>query len=268
MSQLYVIGTGHALVTGLYNSCFAVCDEGEFFLLDGGGGNGILSIMKQMNIPLTGVRAMFISHQHIDHLLGCIWVFRAVADAINFEKYSGNFSIYAEASLLEKFKEICRLTLQPKEVDLIGRRIMLFPVTSGQRLSVLSYDVSFFDSMSDRTVQFGCSLRLPSGSVLSYLGDEPLHPENDKYVLNTQWLIAEALCLDSEKEIFKPHEISHGTVADSCISAERLNVKNLVLTHTEDTHGSDRKRLYLKEGREYFSGNLFVPNDGEIIQLS
>ena len=59
-----------------------------------------------------------------------------------------------------------------------------------------------------------------------------------------------------------------GSAVASRISAERLNVKNLVLTHTEDTHGSDRKRLYLKEGREYFSGNLFVPNDGEIIQLS
>ncbi len=267
MSELYVIGTGHALVTELYNSCFAICDEGEYFLLDGGGGNGILAKMKQMNIPLGSLRAMFISHEHIDHLLGCVWVFRAVADAMNLQKYSGNFCIYAEASLLEKLKTICQLTLQPKEVGLIESRIFLCPVTSGQRLSVLNYDVTFFDCLSHRTVQFGCSLRLPSGEVLSYLGDEPLHAENYNYIRNTKWLIAEALCLDSEKDIYKPHEISHGTVVDACRIADMLNVKNLVLTHTDDSHGSNKKRLYIEEGKQFFRGKLFVPDDCEIIKL-
>lgn len=268
MNQLYVLGTGHALVTELYNSCFAVCNEGEFLLLDGGGGNGILSILKKMNVPLGSIKAMFISHEHIDHLLGCVWIFRAIADAINFDKYTGNFSIYAEPSLLEKLKTICSLTLQQKEVALIGSRIFLCPVSDGECLPVLSYNATFFNSGSERTVQFGCRLQLPSGGILTYLGDEPLHSENEKYVKNAQWLIAEALCLDSEEQIFKPHEISHGTVADSCSIAQKLQVQNLVLTHTEDTHGSLRKQLYQQEGKRFFNGNLFVPDDGEIIDLA
>ena len=46
-----------------------------------------------------------------------------------------------------------------------------------------------------------------------------------------------------------------------------LNVKNLILYHTEETHGEKRKELYLKEAEKYFNGKTYVPNDLENIQL-
>lgn len=49
--------------------------------------------------------------------------------------------------------------------------------------------------------------------------------------------------------------------------AEKLKVKNLILMHTEDSHIKERKELYTREGKEYFSGNLYVPDDGEKIVL-
>ena len=39
---LYVFGTGNAAVTNLYNTCFALRDSDEYFMVDAGGGNGIL----------------------------------------------------------------------------------------------------------------------------------------------------------------------------------------------------------------------------------
>ena len=44
-----------------------------------------------------------------------------------------------------------------------------------------------------------------------------------------------------------------------------LKVKNLILYHTEETHGNDRKRLYTEEAQSVFDGNIIVPNDMEII---
>ena len=38
-----------------------------------------------------------------------------------------------------------------------------------------------------------------------------------------------------------------------------------MLWHTEDKHLSERKALYTAEGREYYDGNLLVPDDREII---
>ena len=49
--------------------------------------------------------------------------------------------------------------------------------------------------------------------------------------------------------------------------ATELGVENLVLWHTEDTRLPERKTLYTAEGRQYFSGNLFVPDDLESIAL-
>ena len=44
-------------------------------------------------------------------------------------------------------------------------------------------------------------------------------------------------------------------------------MKNLLLYHTEDKNIADRKSLYLAEGRKYFNGNIFVPDDLETIEL-
>ena len=49
--------------------------------------------------------------------------------------------------------------------------------------------------------------------------------------------------------------------------AEQLHVKNLVLYHTEDKNIRDRKALYTREGREFFHGRLYVPEDLEEIEL-
>ena len=46
-----------------------------------------------------------------------------------------------------------------------------------------------------------------------------------------------------------------------------LGVKNLILYHTEESHIKDRKELYTKEGTENFKGNIYVPDDLEIIEL-
>ena len=40
MEELYVFGTGNAQATRCYNTCFAIRDEEEYFLVDAGGGNG------------------------------------------------------------------------------------------------------------------------------------------------------------------------------------------------------------------------------------
>ena len=42
MERLIMLGTGNALVTRCYNTCFAIQDDDEYFLVDAGGGNGIM----------------------------------------------------------------------------------------------------------------------------------------------------------------------------------------------------------------------------------
>ena len=81
------------------------------------------------------------------------------------------------------------------------------------------------------------------------------------------WLLAEAFCLYGQRDKFKPYEKHHSTVMDAAKLAQELNVPNLVLWHTEDTNYEHRKELYTAEGKEYYTGNLFVPYDLEVIDL-
>ena len=54
---------------------------------------------------------------------------------------------------------------------------------------------------------------------------------------------------------------------EACELATELQIPNLVLWHTEDKQLAQRKELYTAEGKAYYSGNLLVPDDEEIIEL-
>lgn len=48
---------------------------------------------------------------------------------------------------------------------------------------------------------------------------------------------------------------------------QRVFCKNLILYHTEDETLQTRKRTYTSEARTVFNGNIFVPDDFEVINL-
>ncbi len=79
--------------------------------------------------------------------------------------------------------------------------------------------------------------------------------------------MCEAFCLYSQKEQFKPYEKFHSTALDAGKLAEELKIKNLILYHTEDQNLDTRKLSYTSEVSKVFSGNIYVPNDLEIIDL-
>ncbi|MEY8355716.1 MBL fold metallo-hydrolase [Lachnospiraceae bacterium 54-53] len=268
MEQLYVFGTGNAAVTRCYNTCFAIKKDGEYFMTDAGGGNGILRILEDMDVDLSRIHHMFVTHEHTDHILGIVWMIRFIGTRMKSGKYEGDLSIYSHAGLVPVIDTLCRLTLQGKFYELIGRRIHLIAVDDGETRSILGYDVTFFDIHSTKALQYGFTAFLGDGKRLTCCGDEPFHPSCSPYVKNSGWLLHEAFCLYRERERFKPYEKHHSTVKDACELAGQMQVENLVLWHTEDKNLARRKELYLEEGMPYFSGNLFVPDDGEILDLT
>jgi len=115
--------------------------------------------------------------------------------------------------------------------------------------------------------QFGFTLRLEDGSKLCCLGDEPYNPICAEHVQGAKWVLCEAFCLYGDRERFKPYEKHHSTVKDACELAQELNIPHLVLWHTEDRRIGERKKLYTEEGKQYYTGNLFVPDDLDVIEL-
>ncbi len=268
MEQLYVFGTGNASVTRCYNTCFAIRTEQGYFMVDAGGGNGILKILEDMNVPLNEIHHLFVTHEHTDHILGVVWMIRMIGQRIIRQgDYEGTLSIYCHPGLVDTIATLCRLTTQKKIHSLIGDRILLLPVEDGEALAILGRKVTFFDIHSTKATQFGFSMELSGGKVLTCAGDEPYNPLCGPYVAGSHWLLHEAFCLYEERHRFKPYEKHHSTVKDACELAASLKIPNLVLWHTEEKNLAVRKERYGAEGRQYYQGNLFIPDDGEVIGL-
>ncbi|MDL2209601.1 MBL fold metallo-hydrolase [Desulfovibrio sp. OttesenSCG-928-O18] len=267
MEQLIALGTGNATVIRCYNTCFAIRDEAGCFLVDGGGGNGILRQLDAANIPLTDINNAFCSHSHTDHILGMVWVIRMIAQLMGQNKYQGTFTVYCHRELAEKLRTIALLTLTPGMTSFFDKTILFRIVENGETLTILDREITFFDILSAKEKQFGFTARLKNGKKLAFLGDEPYNDKCEPYVRGSDWMLSEAFCLYSQRETFKPYEKHHSTAKDAAELAERLGVPNLILWHTEDKTLATRRQTYAAEAREYYSGTLYVPDDLDVIGL-
>ena len=72
--RLTMLGTGKALVTNCYNTCFVLSEEERCILVDGGGGNGIQRQLLLAGFDWKKMRHIIVTHKHMDHLLGIFWV--------------------------------------------------------------------------------------------------------------------------------------------------------------------------------------------------
>lgn len=267
MERLIVLGTGNAMVTRCYNTCFAIDDGSEVILVDAGGGNGILAALEATGVRYDRIHQVIVTHEHCDHTLGVVWIIRKIATLMRSDKYEGTLRIFCHAELAKAIQAICSYTLQKKFTKLFGDRILFIDIEDGQTHRLNQYEVTFFDIHSTKALQYGFTLRLLNGKVLTCLGDEPYNPKCEAYVQGSDWVLAEAFCLYGDRDRFKPYEKHHSTVKEACELAQETGVPNLVLWHTEDKNYDQRQALYTAEGRQYYSGNLLVPYDRDIIEL-
>ena len=89
MERLIVLGTGNAQAIHCYNTCYAMQKGEEYFLVDAGGGNGILSQLDKAGITLESIHNIFVTHAHNDHILGMVWMIRMIATSMNKGTYDG-----------------------------------------------------------------------------------------------------------------------------------------------------------------------------------
>lgn len=264
--ELIFFGTGNAAVTKCYNTCFAVRNGREYLLVDAGGGNQILKLLEDTGILLADIHEMFVTHSHTDHVLGVVWVIRMIATLMRKGKYEGEFHIYCHRELKGILEQLCELTLIKKFTSLIGERIILVPVEDREVVRAAGMKLTFFDIFSTKTKQFGFRADFDEdGFSLVCPGDEPLNEADEDLAAGCDMLMSEAFCLYEERDIFKPYEKHHSTAMDAGELAQRLEVRSLLLYHTEDSGLRTRKERYSAEAGQKFSGKVYVPDDLEKI---
>ena len=276
MNQITMLGTGNATVSQIYNTCFLLQTSSTLMLVDAGGGNGILSQLKKVNVQISDIHHLFVTHAHTDHVLGVIWVIRMVAQC---KGYEGLLHVYGNDKVMKVIKTIIDMILAKKQLAKVAERVVFHQLEDGDCFEVGDMKLECFDIQSTKEKQFGFRAELPSSSsddasenhakplVLACLGDEPYNEQNRRYIEGADWMMCEAFCLYADRDTFKPYEKCHSTALDAGKLAEELGVKNLILYHTEEKTLSTRKENYAREAAENFNGRICVPDDLEVIEL-
>lgn len=265
MNKITMLGTGNALVSNIYNTCFVLETDKTQLLVDAGGGNGILAQLRKANIPITNIHHLFVTHAHTDHILGVVWVIRMVAQC---KEYVGQLHVYGNDKVMRVIHTINNMVLAKKQLEKVDERVIYHELEDGDRYEVDDMQLTFFDIHSTKEKQFGFRAEMPNGTTLACLGDEPYNEANRQYIENADWMMCEAFCLYADRDVFKPYEKNHSTALDAGKLAEELGIKNLILYHTEEKTIATRKENYRREATEYFFGKIIVPEDLESIEIS
>ena len=282
MNQITMLGTGNATVSQIYNTCFVLQTSSTLMLVDAGGENGILSQLRKVNVLISDIHHLFVTHAHTDHVLGVIWVIRMVAQC---KGYEGLLHVYGNDKVMKVIKTIIDMILAKKQLAKVAERVVFHQLEDGDCFEVGDMKLECFDIQSTKEKQFGFRAELPGNSedsaasdnasednlakplVLACLGDEPYNEQNRRYIVGADWMMCEAFCLYADRDTFKPYEKCHSTALDAGKLAEELGVKNLILYHTEEKTLANRKENYTREAAKNFKGRIFVPDDLEVIEL-
>ena len=259
---LHFLGTGHAHVTRCYNTCFLINIDDHLFLTDAGGGNQILYQLEKSNISLTDIHHMFISHSHTDHILGAIWVIRLYGTSIT----KGNLQplhIYGNKDVIQKIRCICEALIQPSYIEFFDNQIIFHVLKDKDTLKLWNCKFTFFDIKCVTTPQLGYELVFTNKKRLVFCGDEPFRLKPFDYIKDADWVIYENTTVYYDEEFAH----IHSSTKEGCILAEKADIKNFILTHTEDFKLKTRKNTICSLGKQFFSGNLYCPDDFDTIFL-
>lgn len=264
MNKITMLGTGNATVTHIYNTCFTLQTSTTLLLVDAGGGNGILTQLRKADIQIADIHHLFVTHSHTDHVLGVIWVVRMVAQC---KGYEGKLHVYGNDKVMRVIRTIIDMILAKKQLAKVEERVVFHELTDGESFDVGDIRLTCFDIHSTKEKQYGFRAELPDGTVLACLGDEPYNPLNCQHIRYADWMMCEAFCLYADRDTFKPYEKNHSTALDAGKLAAELDVKNLILYHTEEKTIATRKQNYTSEAAQNFKGRIIVPDDLEEIEV-
>ncbi len=265
-NKLIFLGTGNGATMNIYNTCFVIQNEKGNFLVDTGGSIEILKRLEQAGIDYRSIKHIFISHSHTDHILGIFWYFKKISQYLKNQSKIEEINLYCNDVVYETINVVGSRILPPQVMDIIYKNFKIHILKDNDKYDINGETYTFFDIMAKGTKQFGFLCNL-SNKKFAFLGDETLNPMLYERIRNFDYVTHEAFCLENEENIFHAYEKHHSTTKSVSEVMNGLGILNLILYHTEDSHGDLRQKLYLEEAKTYFKGNVYVPNDMEIIEI-
>ena len=206
MNKITMLGTGSATVSHIYNTCFVLSTATTRLLVDAGGGNGILTQLRKVGLPISDIHHLLVTHAHTDHVLGAVWVVRMILQMMKKGKYDGTLHLYGNDKVVDVLQWICQNTIPMSLLKFFDERVVVSVLQDGELFTINDWHLVAFDIHSTKEKQYGFRVDFANQHSLACLGDEPYNAANKSWVKDVDWLLCEAFCLRTDAEKFQPYE--------------------------------------------------------------
>lgn len=253
-----MLGTGHAMTTKCFNTCFVYENESGKILIDTGGGQQLVGQLRAAGVDAHEINDVFISHRHTDHILGLPWLVRMRMK----NSPRTPLTVYAHEELCHEAKQLICILFPEHE---LGDHVLFRAVRNEDTHTICNRKFQFYDTKSIRCKQFGFVMTLDHGGTFVFNGDVPFHKSNRSMMQNAAYLMHEAFALTAQ---MKHNPGGHSSVSQAGQYAAELGADNLIIVHCGDQDLSNRRELYTQEASAHFKGTIYAPDDLDIIELN
>lgn len=257
MARIVFLGTSAALPAAhRTNTSLAVLPEAPDagLLIDCGG--DVCGAILRAGIALDAISDLFITHAHIDHigsLPSLIESFRLGGRTAPFHIWSlPEVNAVAEA-LVSAFSFELKL-------DAWTFPVTFSAITSGQELTLAGTSARIL-AMDHAVPSAGVRLDLPGGAV-AYTSDTQPAPAIRELGAGARMLITECTYLSRDEKYARMAK--HSTATETGEQAAICGVATLALVHIGQGWTPDEARA---EAARAFSGDILIPNDGDVLEV-
>lgn len=246
-----LLGTGDPLNGERAQSCLAVPLAGdETMLVDASSGTVLLRQLDAAGIALGGVRHLFVTHRHFDHVGGLAPLLTALAAVPE-----ASLTVHAAPATLAVLRELLALTI-PGVEDWLGERLAWRGLVPGGPVGAGDAEVTPFEvDHGPECVGFRIER---GGSAVTFAADTRPCENVVRYTKGADLLVHEAY--GPETSAKPAHALGHSTAAEAGRAAREAGVGRLVLTHLRARRHADPEEL-AAEAAVAFGGPVTAARD-------
>jgi ribonuclease Z len=262
--EITFIGTGAAVPPAdRGNTAFTVRTDKLLFLAD--AGPTIFNGLQRAGIEPTAVDIMYLSHGHADHILGV----PQIALVSKFIPRNPPLKIFSTAAVRSAVTMIQSLTF-PESLDTLNNFDWIELIEGQRQTHMLNDHIRFTTQLvlgPPYMPVMGMRLDfLDFGSSIAYSADTAPSESVVELASGADLLIHESSFSATLEPDQDPTFYFHSDGRMAGQIAAQAEVGKLALVHLSRMH-TDHRRVLTAEAAEFFHGEIFVPNDGDVLKL-
>lgn len=241
--------------------------ESVSFIVEAGGNNilvetgpGVVRQVYRSGHKFSNLPTILVTHSHADHSCGfpyAIW--SNFYERLEGGTGSEEIRVLGITSVVQGLDKMLRFCYN---IDTFPFRVVYSELTSGQKTRV-GEEGPYISSVPVIHTTPNIGIRIDfEGKSVCYSSDTLFAPEFVELAEGCDLMIHEAF-VDASK-IALSNRTKHGTAMDAGRSAQQARAKKLALVHLYPPYVG-KEGVLVDEAKQYFNGNIFVPDELERI---